>query len=61
MRYALPDQIVETGGKHTEQVRIVLDIVRQVLRTRIDGVTQGQGLIEEILAKVEKAPNSLKS
>jgi hypothetical protein len=46
--------------KHTEQVQIVLDIVRQVLRTRTDWVTQGQVLMEEILAKVEKAPNSLK-
>ena len=46
--------------KYTEQVQIVLDIVRQVLRTRTDWVTQGQVLMEEILAKVEKAPNSLK-
>ena len=46
--------------KHSEQVQIVLDIVRQVLRTRTDWVTQGQVLMEEILAKVEKVPNSLK-
>lgn len=46
--------------KHTEQVQIVLDIVRQALRTRTDWVTQGQVLLEEILAKVEKVPNSLK-
>jgi hypothetical protein len=46
--------------KHTEQVQIVLDMVRQVLRTRTDWVIQGQVLMEEILAKVEKAPNSLK-
>jgi hypothetical protein len=41
-------------------VQILLDIVRQVLRTRTDWVTQGQVLLEEILAKVEKVPNSLK-
>jgi hypothetical protein len=46
--------------KRTEEVRIVLDIVRQVLRSRTDWVAQGQVLMEEILAKVEKAPNSLK-
>jgi hypothetical protein len=37
-------------------VQIVLDIVRQVLRARTDWVTQGQLLLEEILAKVEKVP-----
>lgn len=47
--------------KRTEEVQIVLDIVRQVLRTRTDWVTQGQVLMEEILAKVEKVPNSLKA
>jgi hypothetical protein len=46
--------------KRTEEVQIVLDIVRQVLRTRLDWVSQGQVLMEEILAKVERAPNSLK-
>ena len=46
--------------KQTEEVRIVLDIVRQVLRTRLDWVTQGQVLLEEILETAEKAPNSLK-
>jgi hypothetical protein len=47
--------------KHTEQVQIVLDIVREVLRTRTDWVLHGQDLMAEILAKVEKAPNSLKA
>ena len=46
--------------KRTEEVQIVLDIVRQVLRTRLDWISQGQVLMEEILAKVERAPNSLK-
>ncbi|MGE5857821.1 MAG: hypothetical protein ACM31K_04995 [Solirubrobacterales bacterium] len=46
--------------KHTEQVQIVLDLVRQVQRSRTDWVTQGQGVMEEILAKVEKVLNSPK-
>jgi hypothetical protein len=45
--------------KRTEEVQIVLDIVRQVLRARLDWVSQGQVLMEEILAKVERAPNRL--
>jgi hypothetical protein len=46
--------------KRTEEVQIVLDIVRQVLRARLDWVSQGQTLMEEIVAKVERAPNRLK-
>ena len=60
-RRRLPVLSVERGTHQAyEQVQIVLDIVRQVLRTRTDWVPQGQVLLEEILAKVEKVPNSLK-
>ena len=46
--------------RRTEEVHIALDIVRQVLRTRLDWVSHGRVLMEEILARVERAPNILK-
>jgi hypothetical protein len=36
----------------TPEVRAVRDIVRQVLRARLDWVRQGQDLVAEIEAKV---------
>jgi hypothetical protein len=44
--------------KTTEEIQAVLDIVRRVLHARTDWVTQGQILMEEILAKVDQAPES---
>jgi|GEM_PF-5974127 hypothetical protein len=46
--------------KLTEEVQAVLDIVRRVLHARTDWVTQGQAIMEEILAKVDKSPESRK-
>jgi hypothetical protein len=40
----------------TADVRAVLDIVRRVLRTHTDWITQGQVLMEAIVAEVEKHP-----
>jgi hypothetical protein len=37
-----------------EEEREVLDIVRRILRNRTDWITQGQVLMEEIVAEVEK-------
>jgi hypothetical protein len=45
----------------TEDVRSVLDIVRRVLRTRTDWISQGQVLMEEIVAEVVQAPESRKT
>jgi hypothetical protein len=59
-RVTVPKRGGESPMKRTEEVQIVLDIVRQVLRARLDWVSQGQVLMEEILAKVERAPNRLK-
>jgi hypothetical protein len=36
------------------EVRAVLDIVCRILRDRTDWITQGQVLMEEIVAEVEK-------
>jgi hypothetical protein len=41
-------------------VRSVLDIVRRVLRTQTDWITQGQVLMEEIVAEVVQARESRK-
>jgi hypothetical protein len=38
----------------TEEWRTVLDIVRRILRNRTDWIPQGQVLMEEIVAEVEK-------
>jgi hypothetical protein len=40
----------------SEEVQTVLDIVRRVLRTHTDWITQGQVLMEAIVAEVEKHP-----
>jgi hypothetical protein len=45
----------------SEEVHTVLDIVRRVLRTRTDWMGQGQVLMEEIVAEVDKAPESRKA
>jgi len=37
-----------------EEEREVLDIVRRILRNRTDWIAQGQVLMEEIVAEVEK-------
>jgi hypothetical protein len=46
--------------KPTEEVQAVLDIVRRVLHARTDWVAQGEVIMEEILAKVDEAPESRK-
>ncbi len=46
----------------SEEVQTVLDIVRRVLRTRTDWISQGQVLMmEEIVAAVVQAPESRKT
>ena len=45
----------------SEEVQTVLDIVRRVLRTRTDWISQGQVLMEEIAAAVAQAPESRKT
>lgn len=47
--------------KATEEVQAVLDIVRRVLHARTDWITHGQVIMEEILAKVDQAPESRKA
>ena len=45
----------------SEEVQTVLDIARRVLRTRPDWISQGQVLMEEIVAAVVQAPESRKT
>jgi hypothetical protein len=42
--------------QRTPEVDTVLGIIRRVLRTRTDWITQGQVLMEEIETAVKKAP-----
>jgi len=42
--------------QRTPEVDTVLEIIRRVLRTRTDWITQGQVLMEEIETEVKKAP-----
>ncbi len=45
----------------TEDVQVVLDIVRRVLSRRTEWVTQGQELMSEIEGEVKRAPDSRKA
>ena len=45
----------------SEDVQTVLDIVRRVLRTRTDWISQGQVLMEEIVTAVVQAPENRKT
>ena len=45
----------------SENVQTVLDIVRRVLRTRTDWISQGRVLMEEIVAAVMQAPENTKT
>ena len=42
--------------QRTPEVDTVLEIIRRVLRTRTDWITQGQVLMEEIETETTKAP-----
>jgi hypothetical protein len=45
----------------TEDVRVVLDIVRRVLSRRTEWVTQEQDLMTEIESEVQRVPDSRKA